>query len=224
MIMQKSILQFITKPIRAGVKWYLSKPRNFKYNNISITVLPNVFHPGLFHSTKILLDFLSHQNINKKKFLELGCGSGIISVLASQKGAEVTSSDINSKAIENVLLNAKKNHVEVDAIHSDLFNQLPDTKWDWIIINPPYYPADPSNEAEYAWYCGQEHQYFKNLFQNLSSRTHSESYVLMILSEVCDLEKIFSIASDKHFMFEKIEEKKVWVDGKNYLFWIREKQ
>ena len=118
----------------------------------------------------MLLGFLNNQDIDKKKFLELGCGSGIISVMAAKKGSIVTASDINTKAIENVILNAKKNQVKISAIHSDLFNQLPKKAWDWIIINPPYYPANPVNEAEHAWYCGQEHQYFEAVFQNLHQR------------------------------------------------------
>lgn len=218
--MTKSLLQLLTKPIRYGIKWYLSKPRNFSYKNITIIVLSDVFHPGFFYSTKMLLEFLNHQDINKKKFLELGCGSGIISVMAAQKGAIVTASDINTKAIENVLLNAKKNQVEINAVHSNLFNHLQKKIWDWIIINPPYYHSDPVTEAEYAWYCGREHQYFESLFLNLSNHIHTETQVVIILSEVCDLEKIFSIAARHNFYFEKIAEKKVWVDGKNYLYKI----
>jgi release factor glutamine methyltransferase len=219
--MPNALLQFVTKPIRLGITWYLSKPRDFSYKNISVTVLPNVFHPGFFHSTKMLLRFLLLQDIHKKDLLELGCGSGIISVMAAKKGAIVTASDINTHAVTNVILNAQKNHVEINAIHSDLYEQLPEKRWDWIIINPPYYPSDPANEAEYAWYCGQEYQYFENLFRNLSAHIHADSQVVMILSEVCDLEKIFSIADRYHFFFEKIAEKKVWVDGKNYLYQIK---
>ena len=222
--MPNSLFQFITRPIRFGIKWYLSKPRNFTYKNIETTILPDVFHPGFFHSTKILLGFLQHQNVHAREFLELGCGSGIISVSAALRGAHVTASDINTKAIDNVLLNAKKNRVEITAIHSDLFDRLPDKKWDWITINPPYYPSNPSSEADYAWYCGDEHQYFERLFKNLPAYIHSESRVLMILSEVCDLKKIFSIADQHNLCFEKIAEKNVWVDGKNYLYWITVKR
>ena len=83
--MPNALVQFVTKPVRLGIKWYLSKPRDFSYKNISVIVLPGVFHPGFFHSTKMLLGFLNHQDINKKEFLELGCGSGIISVIAMTK-------------------------------------------------------------------------------------------------------------------------------------------
>src|SRR5690349_10739303 len=111
--MPNSLFQFITRPLRAGIKWYLSKPRKFTYQNIETTILPDVFHPGFFHSTKMLLEFLDHQDVHGKQFLELGCGSGIISVSAALKGAQVTASDINPKAVENVLLNANKNRVEI---------------------------------------------------------------------------------------------------------------
>jgi release factor glutamine methyltransferase len=218
---QKSLIHFLTRPIQFGIKWYLSRPRNFTYQGITITVFPGVFHPGFFYSTKILLEFIEQQNVHEKEFLELGCGSGIISILAAKKGAFVTACDISKKAVENTLLNATKNNVNIVTAHSDLFEQLPNKKWDWIIINPPYYPSDPKNEAEYAWYCGQEYQYFEKLFHTLPDNIHAETHILMILSEVCALEKIVAIARGYNFGFEKIDEKNVWVDGKNFLYWLK---
>ena len=216
----QSILQRLGLPLRASVQWYLSKPRKYRYKHIAIRVLPGVFHPGFFFSTRIILDFLSTQDLARKSFLEMGCGSGLISIFAADKGALVTACDINSKAIENTKQNSKIHNVEITVTASDLFQNI-DGKFDWIVINPPYYPTKPKKEEEYAWYCGEEHEYFERFFHSLSTFTHAESKVLMILSDVCDLEKIFSIASKNEFQFEKILEKKVWADGLNYLYWIK---
>ncbi|MEQ8362505.1 MAG: methyltransferase [Cyclobacteriaceae bacterium] len=214
----KALLQFLTAPIRLFIKWYLRKPRSFSYNGIKIIVLPGVFHPGFFHSTKIVLDYLSGMSLEGQSFLELGSGTGIISVSAALKNANVTAVDISHVAVQNTILNRTDNKVNFTVLHSDLFENLNPTRFDWIVINPPYYPANPQTEAEYAWYCGDNHQYFRKLFSQLLKFTHEETKVLIVLSEVCDLKEIFSFAQNNNLVLEKIYEKKVWVDGFNYLF------
>lgn len=222
--MNQTILNLIGKPLRAGVRWYLSKPRSYSYKDITINVPTGVFHPGFFFSTKFILEFLDRQDLDNKKLLELGSGSGLVSVFAARKGARVIGSDINTKAVSATHENAKNNEVMVEAICSDLFEEIPLMPFDWIIVNPPYYPADPKTEEEYAWYCGADHQYFKKLFSSLEHYTHDESKVLIILSDVCDIQKILAMASDNNFMLEKIAQRSVWADGKNYLYWIKAKR
>jgi release factor glutamine methyltransferase len=219
--MMRNLVQFFGKPIRKGVQWYLSKPRNFKYENIDLTVYPGVFHPGFFFSSRLILKFLATQNIDRKSFLELGCGSGIISIFAAKQGANVTAIDINQKAVDNTLSNSIKNDVNINVLESDLFSNVPAMCYDWIVINPPYYPVDPRNKDEYAWNCGLNHQYFYKLFKEIGSYITTKSQVLMILSDVCDLQTIFSIAASYGFAFEEILQQKVWADGQNYLFWVK---
>ncbi len=213
----------ITLPIRIWIKWYLRKPRPFTYEGIEIIVHPGVFHPGFFHSTKFILKFLKDIDLQGKTFLELGSGSGIISVYAAKKQAIVTAVDISDKAIENTYLNKKKNNATIQVIKSDLFDQVSSSTFDWIVINPPYYPSDPTSDEDHAWYCGRNHDYFQKLFQQLGSFIHKKSKVLMVLSEVCDLTQIFKIAAIQSFELTKISEKKVWVDDRNYLFYVESK-
>jgi release factor glutamine methyltransferase len=218
--MKQKIIHWLGLPLRKTVKWYLSRPRSFRYQQITASVPSGVFHPGFFFSTKLLLEYLETQLLEGKTFLELGSGSGVISVLAAKKGAIVTACDINSKAVAATLLNSKNNKVVVDVIASDLFQNIR-SRFDWMVINPPYYNADPQKEEDYAWYCGKEYEYFERFFERLSDHIHPRSKVLMILSEVCNLEKIFAIAKSRGFSFDKILERKVWADGKNYLYWIK---
>lgn len=216
-----SIFQLITRPVRTGIKWYLKKPRKYHYHGIEILVLPGVFHPGFFHSTKVLFDFLEKQDLNRTSFLELGCGSGLLSILAANLGAIVTASDINEGAVRNVQLNASANEVTVNVVQSNLFDNLTGRTFDWIVINPPYYPRTPTTPQEFAWNCGEDHEYFKKLFSQLSSVVHDESRVLIIISDVCDFNSIQKIAQSHSWEFEKIMERRVLVDGKNTLYWLR---
>ena len=220
--MMQPLLQLFGKPIRKGVQWYLSKPREFRYQDIAITVAPGVFHPGFFFSTRFMLQFLEGQDLKGQNFLEVGSGSGIISIFAAKKGARVTAIDINKKAVKNTFENSGRNSVKMDIITSDLFTNVPPGPFNWIVINPPYYPVNAKTEEEYAWNCGFDHQYFQKLFSGLGHFTTLESKVLMVLSDVCDLKTIFEIAAANRFAFEKISERKVWADGQNYLFWIKQ--
>jgi release factor glutamine methyltransferase len=222
--MNQTLLKLIGKPLRAGVRWYLSKPRSYSYKDIKIIVPAGVFHPGFFFSTKFILEFLEGQDLENVKLLELGSGSGLVSVFAAKKGARVIASDINTKAVSATHENAKSNEVMVEAICSDMFEEIPLMPFDWVVINPPYYPANPKTEEEHAWYCGAGHEYFKKLFSSLEHYTDEESKILIILSDVCDIPHIVSIASKNNFILEEIAQRSVWADGNNYLYWIKAKR
>ncbi len=65
----KRVVSFFLVP---ATRWYLRKPRGYTYNGVDIVVQPGVFHPGLFYSTKFLLEFLREQPLAGKSLLELG--------------------------------------------------------------------------------------------------------------------------------------------------------
>ena len=109
-----------------------------------------------------------------------------------------------------------KNALPVQIINSNLFDKLHEKHFDYIIINPPYYPKAPKNDKQHAWFCGENFEYFEKLFEQLPSYIeHSE--VLMILSEDCDLEKISTIAQQYDLKFKKVLEKKVMTET-NYIY------
>ncbi len=215
-----NVLRPIAPILKKLAKVYTRKEREYSYNNISVKVLPGVFHPGLFISTKVLLNFVNTLKFEGESFLELGAGTGIISILAAKKGAAVFASDISGKAIQNIELNAAKNNVQINIFTSDLFKNIPYMQFDYIIINPPYYSRDPGEEEEYAWFCGSNFEYFKSLFNSLSNYIGKDSKVFMILSEVCDIQKIKSIGLENEFVW-KIKIKKQFCGEKNYIFEIK---
>jgi release factor glutamine methyltransferase len=215
-----NVLRPIAPILKKLAKVYTRKEREYSYNNISVKVFPGVFHPGLFISTKVLLNFVNTLKFEGESFLELGAGTGIISILAAKKGAAVFASDISGKAIQNIELNAAKNNVQINIFTSDLFKNIPYMQFDYIIINPPYYSRDPGEEEEYAWFCGSNFEYFKSLFNSLSNYIGKDSKVFMILSEVCDIQKTKSIGMENEFAW-KIKMKKQFWGEKNYIFEIK---
>jgi len=217
----RSFIKKITHPfLKSALDWYYSKPRKYCYGTSFVTVHPDVFPPHLTISTKLLLDFIQPKEIKGKSFLELGCGSGIISVYAAKKGAMVTASDINETALEFLEKSAVANSIKITIVNSDLFEKLNGQSFDYIIINPPYYPKTPKNIKEKAWFCGKDFEYFERLFLQLPEFLSDSNQTFMILSEDCQLEKIQSIALKNNIAFELVQEKTVYAE-KNYIYQLQ---
>ena len=212
----KKILKYLTGKIyKPLLSKYLSKTRTYTFGDIRLIVPPSVFHPRFFFSTKILLKYISQLDLQQKSFLELGAGSGLISIYAAKKNANVIATDINPVVIEYLKKNQARNNVSLNIISSDLFQSIPPQSFDVIAINPPYYKKSPKSDAEYAWYCGENGEYFQNLFSSLGQYIHSESLVLMILSEDCDILMITKFALDNHLDMQIVSERKTALEKNN---------
>ena len=80
-----------------------------------------------------------------KYTLELGAGSGLISMQAARNGAMVTATDINPVAIKYLHHNSVQNKIRLDILQSDLFAAIPERLYDIMAINPPYYKKKAGN-------------------------------------------------------------------------------
>ena len=216
--MMRKILKTLDPILKLLFRRYNSKVRKYRYENIEVLVHPEVFPPRFTISTKLLLGFIKPLDLKGKKVLELGCGSGIISLFAASKGALVTASDINSIALKMLEKASIKNNLAVHTLYSNLFDAIEEKQFDYIIINPPYYPKTAKNDKQRAWFCGENFEYFEKLFKQLPYYV-GNTEVLMILSEDCNLDKISSIARQYNLKFKKILEKKVMTE-KNFIYKI----
>lgn len=212
----KFIVSLTVQPI---LKRYLSKTRIYRYDGVELIISPEVFHPGVFFSTKFLLRYLLTLPLKGRSFLELGAGSGLISFMAAKHGAVVTASDINPVAIEYLRSNGDRNSLRLNIIHSDLFANIPTQQFDFIAINPPYYKHAPQTNSEHAWFCGENGEYFDRLFRQIGSYLHADSQVLMILSEECDLKMISAYAAANDMALTEIKSKYIFSE-KNIIFRI----
>ena len=199
-------------------RYYLKKERIMKYQGVKCIIEPGVFHPGLFFSSKFLSRFITGYDLKNKSVLDLGCGSGFLSLTASSLGARVTAGDISPEAAANTKRNARVNGLTIDVIHSDLFERI-EGDFDLMLINPPYFPGKPSSNYGYAWYCGEDFEYYEKLFSQLHARMGSAE-VLMVLSDKCDLERIFAIAK-KNQLYPVVAAEKDVIMEKLIIFRIK---
>lgn len=107
----------------------------------TFVVLPGVFSPKYFHDTDFFARLITVQP--GERFLEIGPGTGVISVLAALAGAtEVVAVDINQAAVTNTIDNAQRHGVasRITVLHGDVYEPLAATdRFDTIFWNVPFH-------------------------------------------------------------------------------------
>lgn len=194
--MMNWLLQKIWLPLYGRwVLFYMQKPRSYRYAGLQVQIPPGVFHPGLFFSTPAFIDFLQKIDFQGKKVLDMGTGSGLLALFAAQKGGLVTAVDIHPLAVQTTRENAQLNGLHLEVLESDLFQGIsPEQVFDFILVNPPYYAAQPKDLQQRAFFAGEQLEYFQAFFQQLGKHRHTGTHTWMILSTDCDLPQILQIA------------------------------
>ena len=89
--------------------------------------------------TEELVDWIIKSERNKISILDIGTGTGCISVsLANHNSFEVDALEVSSSALDLAKQNAKKNNVNINFIEADIFEYKSNKKYDLIVSNPPY--------------------------------------------------------------------------------------
>jgi methylase of polypeptide subunit release factors len=140
----KHFSSFLKKKSTEGI--YRTKI-NFEDNTILVDVFPTVFPPDHSPSSKSI--FETFGDLKGSNVADVGCGTGIQSIIASLAGAvHVDSSDINPQAVEcaghNALLNGLQDKITV--FLSNLFSNFPNKKYNLIIANLPFVNFDAGND------------------------------------------------------------------------------
>ena len=188
--------------------------RNWRWRGLSMTVPKGVFHPGLFFSSGVLAAEIERRKPIGRSVLDVGCGSGVLSLVAARAGATVTAVDINPEAVRTTATNAAANGLDVDVLWSDLFAQLGGRRFDLVVVNPPYFAKDPADDTERAWFAGADLGYFEQFFAGLGDHlalAPQPGTALMVLSEGCDINTIMAAATRHGFRLGVTSRERVWL-------------
>jgi SAM-dependent methyltransferase len=92
----------------------------------------------------------------RRRAIDLGTGSGVHAILASDHCESVVAVDINPRAIEFARFNSALNGINnIEFTLSDLFNSV-DSTCDLLLANPPYAPDSAALAGDNFWSGGLE--------------------------------------------------------------------
>lgn len=113
---------------------------DYQYANINAVFAP---HPESVFLSKLISD-----PYGTNKFLDVGIGSGILSISAAKKGWQCYGVDINNRAITLAKLNARLNNVSISAKHETLAHSFTNNDIQLCIANLPF-ESTPEGYSNY---------------------------------------------------------------------------
>ncbi len=183
----------------------------FYYQDLVLEESEHVYPPS---EDSLLL--ASCVNVHEgERILDMGCGCGLIGILAAKQGAKVVCVDINPHALELTKKNAELNNVVLEIVHSDLFDNLRNFCFDKIFFNPPYVPCEEQvlEPVELAWNGGEDGNALIKRFLNEFPRyLERNGKVYIVLSSMNHPETLFESYPElsahevirEHIFFEDI--------------------
>ena len=162
-----------------------------------IRVLPGVWSPAYDWSSLFYVE--NFPDVNGRSFLEIGSGTGVISVFAGLNGAtRVVAVDVNEAAVRNSALNFErfglKNAV---AFGSDGFSSI-NERFDVITWNAPYHGSRPRDMLERG--CADENYHdIRAFFRDVESHLTPGGLVVFGFSESGDLPLIETLIAEAGF-------------------------
>jgi len=124
--------------------------KSFVFRQFEIRQSADVFRVG---TDGVLLGALADIR-NARKVLEVGTGTGLISLMLAQRNpeAEFLGLDINQEAVELTRLNFESSpfHSRLKNIHQDFKTFDTQEKFDVVVTNPPYFEASGSGKDKIA--------------------------------------------------------------------------
>ena len=150
-----------------------------------------------------------------QRILEMGCGSGLISVHCAKLGAIVVAADINQKAVACSLANLQRNHLQADVRASDLFSNV-EGKFELILFNPPYLVGAEEGDLERSWAGGKDGvQILERFLHDAPDHLLEGGRIVVLLSTMMEQEPLANVLApfkrhrlgSKRLFFEEL-----WVE------------
>jgi release factor glutamine methyltransferase len=188
------------------------RSKKLTHNNRTIYVFPEVYVPS--EDTYLLAKYIKPDTDDF--ILDMGTGSGILAIHASEHAKRVIATDINPNAIRCAFLNIKINGLneKIEVRQGDLFKSINASEsFDLIIFNPPYLPVKEQEGKEWiekAWSGGVDGRETIDRFLKEAQRfLNKNGKVLMIQSSLSNINETNKKFREQGFFIEFLEKKKL---------------
>lgn len=151
---------------------------------VKFLVLKNVYDTST--DTELMVDVVSIKK--DQTFVEIGCGSGAVSLLIGRRAKRGVGVDINPEAVRNAKLNKKRLGIKnVRFLLSDVFNNVKG-RFDVVICNPPYNAYKPADKVEMMFWDDRNSMKQK-FFNQVVKHLKPSGYVYFGWADFADLDQ-----------------------------------
>ena len=176
----------------------------FFHKDMEFEIPESVYEPA--EDSLLLLDAL--RSVSSRKVLEIGCGSGFLS-LCLAKSNSVTAVDINPDAVRAAKGNAKRNSLRMECFQSDLFSSVTG-KFDVIVFNPPYLPQEPCEEGDASYSGGESGRDVIGKFvKSCPAHLEEEGEVFVVVSSLTGIDEVVELFSQSGLGAEVVARQKI---------------
>ncbi len=180
--------------------------------NYRLLVLPSVMNPVLFKTGAFLARALKPAWFSQTDhLLDLGSGTGLVSLVTSPWVRSVVASDISPRAVRctriNLLLHGLENRVDVR--EGDLFEPVAEDRFEKIVFNPPYLKGEPHSDFERSLYSPDVARRFAD---GLPAHLAPQGTAYLVLSTNGEEVEFLQYLRSADFMTERVVEEDLLVE------------
>ena len=187
-------------PVEIGQNCNIRAPfHNPSKKEYDIIIKPEMsFGTGHHETTQLMIEYLLEENLEDKSVCDIGCGTGILSIMSEKRGAKLVDAiDINIICIHNTIENIKRNNCcNIKTIHSTS---------ETLIGN--FYEMILSNITL---------NNLKNNFENFNKISNNKTTLILSGFYENDLENVSEVLDNYGFIFSDYKSRNNWVASRYY--------
>ena len=187
-------------PVEIGQNCNIRAPfHNPSKKEYDIIIKPEMsFGTGHHETTQLMIEYLLEENLEDKSVCDIGCGTGILSIMSEKRGAKLVDAiDINIICIHNTIENIKRNNCcNIKTIHSTS---------ETLIGN--FYEMILSNLTL---------NNLKNNFENFNNISNDKTTLVVSGFYKNDLDEVNEELNNFGFIFSDFKSRNNWVASRYY--------
>jgi release factor glutamine methyltransferase len=188
-----------------------------RVHGLTLLVPAEVFNPALFGSSLFLANYLRRNPPPPgSSVLDVGCGSGLLGLELARRGLRVLATDLNPQAVWASQVNAHLNGCEsfYEVRQGSLYGPVEQarSKFDLIVLNPPYYPQTPATLLEAAFQAGAGLETLTGMLTGAATYLRPDGRALAVLSSTIPLAEILSQVEQAGLDWQIVARKRYWAE------------